>query len=646
MDFSLMSESLVARLRKLVPQAFEDGFCHDSPLMWRERFLQFCQYGNSILASAMERVEGLQSAHIMGLDDSESMETERGFDDGHAGTSRRPFRHCSLGPAVKEKVAAFLADLMLLCDAVAVRVVVHLPMQESRFFEGHPALKEADRLLKFTKCFFPMSTFGCCKQQLGQALQVCDLVLLRHRRSVDSLLAINLPRMLDAMAKDLVLQDLDECFMLQRCVANPYGNLRPRRVDFTLQDVDCYVTRSAGSTVVVPRPHCGCALLLWVGMGDSRAVAVMLLLLLAGQNAKMFLMSAAKRSLDQAFEGADDNKEKSKSAKKDDKKNKKEKKDTKGDKKKKKKGSSSDNENEDSSDSCESQSSQGLFSEIQAMFCLRQKDLARQSGQDKMDDLTTRQIAFVISGAGAGSYLAAADLQEIGGELEAVHSDRAQHAKKTKQKVEENQATAQAALASTLWRKRLAKSCFYGAALWDKFKDVLKKKWRKHDLEKVLEAEIEKLRKEATSDLQESLTKAKGKPPKAKDPKAPKIKAGKAAVKEEEEEGSPKAEDDEDDADEDDCASEKSEASGGGGVKEESAGEDQPEQEPDDDEEADSSDQDLFTGTFARGRNTTPSKQDAGTILDKLPAQLKKQAQSIEQKLLKSLPTDIPQQLD
>ena len=88
----------------------------------------------------------------------------------------------------------------------------------------------------------------------------------------------------------------------------------------------------------------------------------------------MFLMSAAKRSLDQAFEGqvvtglfscstgycclmhrqlllirnsgfptaaasgADDNKEKSKSAKKDDKKNKKEKKDTKGDKKKKKKG--------------------------------------------------------------------------------------------------------------------------------------------------------------------------------------------------------------------------------------------------------------------------------------------------------------------
>ena len=81
-------------------------------------------------------------------------------------------------------------------------------------------------------------------------------MLLRHRRSVDSLMAINLPRMLDAMAKDLVLQarwvhahtkqmpadialvqteDLDECFMLQRCVANPYGNLRPRRVDFTLQ---------------------------------------------------------------------------------------------------------------------------------------------------------------------------------------------------------------------------------------------------------------------------------------------------------------------------------------------------------------------------------------------------------------------------
>ena len=52
------------------------------------------------------------------------------------------------------------------------------------------------------------------------------------------------------------------------------------------------------------------------------------------------------------------------------------------------------------------------------MFCLRQKDLVRQNGQDRLDDLSTRQIAFVISGAGAGSYLAAADLQEIGGELE------------------------------------------------------------------------------------------------------------------------------------------------------------------------------------------------------------------------------------
>ncbi|CAE7741944.1 unnamed protein product [Symbiodinium sp. CCMP2456] len=638
MDFSAMSESLVARLRKLVPQAFEDGFCHDSPLMWRERFLQFCQYGNSILASAMERVEGLQTSHIMGLDDSESMETERGFDNGHAGTSRRPFRHCSLGQAVKEKVAAFLADLMLLCDAVAVRVVLHLPMQEARFFEGHPALQEADRRLKFTKCFFPMSTFGCCKQLLGQALQVCDLVLLRHRRSVDSLMAINLPRLLDAMARDLVLQDLDECFMLQRCAGNPYGDPRARRCDFRLEDVDCYVTRSTGSTIVVPRPHCGVLCLVCLAFLGW-------ILGLLSRRCRPQCWTLSERIALSDPESLNSNSMKSKSAKKDDKKNKKEKKDTKGDKKKKKKGSSSDEENdEDSSES--SQSSQGLFSEIQAMFCLRQKDLARQSGQDKMDDLTTRQIAFVISGAGAGSYLAAADLQEIGGELEAVHSDRAQHVKKTKQKVEENQATAQAALASTLWRKRLAKSCFYGAALLDKFKDVLKKKWRKQELENLLEAEIEKLRKEATSDLQESLTKAKG-----KDPKPPKIKASKAAVKEEavkeeEEEGSPKGEDDDED-DEDDCASQKSEASGGAKVKEESADEDQPEQEPaEEEEEADSSDQDLFAGTFARSRNMPPSKQDAGTKFDQLSPQLKKQAQSIEQSVLKSLPKDIPQQLD
>ena len=79
-------------------------------------------------------------------------------------------------------------------------------------------------------------------------------------------------------------------------------------------------------------------------------------------------------------------------------------------------GSSSEKESE--SDSCESVSSHGFFSEIQAMFCLRQKDLLRQNGQDRLDDLSTRQIAFVVSGAGAGSYLGAADLQEIGGELE------------------------------------------------------------------------------------------------------------------------------------------------------------------------------------------------------------------------------------
>ena len=78
-------------------------------------------------------------------------------------------------------------------------------------------------------------------------------------------------------------------------------------------------------------------------------------------------------------------------------------------------GSSSDKED---SDTDASVSSHGFFAEIQAMFCLRQKDLIRQNGQDRLDDLTTRQIAFAVSGAGAGSFLPAADLQEIGGELE------------------------------------------------------------------------------------------------------------------------------------------------------------------------------------------------------------------------------------
>ncbi|CAE7586082.1 unnamed protein product [Symbiodinium sp. CCMP2592] len=348
---------------------------------------------------------------------------------------------------------------------------------------------------------------------------------------------------------------------------------------------------------------------------------------LMGMNISGWLEDLAKDLLLQASADPAD-KEKTKSAKKDDKKGKKEKKEKKEsraerEKKKKKRGSSSD-EKESDSDSCESQSSHGFFSEIQAMFCLRQKDLMRQNGQDRLDDLSTRQIAFVVSGAGAGSYLGAADLQEIGGELEAVHSDRAQHAKKTKQKLEENQATAQAALASTLWRKRLAK-----------------KDWKKHHLEATLEAEVEKYRKEEPA-------------------KAPKTKAktptGNRKEEQEEESDDPPGEDDEPNGDDDEEDDE--------GFKEEgwpASGDDGDDDDDDDDdggrgkgkpakgkepgeEEGESSDGDLFEGKYGRSKVDTPQAktQTAETLLQKLSPQIQKQAQSIEQSVLKSLPQDIP----
>ncbi|CAE7620150.1 unnamed protein product, partial [Symbiodinium necroappetens] len=356
-------------------------------------------------------------------------------------------------------------------------------------------------------------------------------------------------------------------------------------------------------------------------------------------------------------------KDKAKSAKKDDKKGKKDKKDGKAEREKKKKGSSS--EKESDSESCGSQSSQGFFSEVQAMFCLRQKDLQRQNGQDRLDDLSTRQIAFVVSGAGAGRCLAAADLQEIGGDLEAVHSDRAQHAKKTKQKQEENQATAQAALASTLWRKRLAalvQTCT-GRGLGNvtivqcvTLVDVAKKKkWKRQDLENTLEAEVEKYRNDATKDLQSSLKSSKKPGSTAKE--EPKRRAPKAAVKQEEEsdgagpndddksekegdddaekfreDGWPEASGDEDDDDDDDD-----------GPKTGKPGHDEEKDDPGEE----SSDSDLFRGPFGRSNRGKPQSsgqqnQKEETLFQKLNPQLQKQAQSIDKHLLDSLPQDIP----
>ncbi|CAE7453359.1 unnamed protein product, partial [Symbiodinium microadriaticum] len=117
--------------------------------MRRERFLYCFQYGHSLLSTALER-EGVQSAFAEGIDDTESIETVRGQDLCLTMCSRilpggllylMLSRHCYASQGVKEQVAGFLGNLVLLADMIAVRCVVHLPMQESRFFEMHPALE-------------------------------------------------------------------------------------------------------------------------------------------------------------------------------------------------------------------------------------------------------------------------------------------------------------------------------------------------------------------------------------------------------------------------------------------------------------------------------------------------------------------------
>ena len=138
------------------------------------------------------------------------------------------------------------------------------------------------------------------------------------------------------------------------------------------------------------------------------------------------------------------------------------------------------------------------------------------------------------------------------------------------------------------------------------------------------------------------------------DPNAKK-KAATGHVKEEADSDVPKGEGEDEDDDDD------GEKSQGGKAKEESAGED----DDDDDENAspnpntdgamqgagngNSSDDDLFGGKFARQRNR-PEKSKPGaaaeTPFERLAPQLQKQAQNIEQSVLKSLPQDMTQQLN
>ena len=75
--------------------------------------------------------------------------------------------------------------------------------------------------------------------------------------------------------------------------------------------------------------------------------------------------------------------------------------------------SSSSNGNVQDSDS---ESLDEILNEAQALLGLRAKDLNRSASLAKMEDLTARQLAYVM--CGSCSVFTAADLYDLGGEME------------------------------------------------------------------------------------------------------------------------------------------------------------------------------------------------------------------------------------
>ena len=57
-----------------------------------------------------------------------------------------------------------------------------------------------------------------------------------------------------------------------------------------------------------------------------------------------------------------------------------------------------------------------MLAEAASLFGLRQKDLLRGAATTRLDDLSARQLAYVVSGC--TSALPAADVLDLGGQLE------------------------------------------------------------------------------------------------------------------------------------------------------------------------------------------------------------------------------------
>ncbi|CAE7608505.1 unnamed protein product [Symbiodinium microadriaticum] len=259
--------------------------------------------------------------------------------------------------------------------------------------------------------------------------EVVEVVLLRHRRSMDQLISLDMSRVLDRITQDLIEQDIDFRFL---STGNGETLFKSRRVDMKFQDSDFFVTRPIGGTPVAP--CCGTyddcndkcrGKLGEIGIFECQMplcwVQIDTICTLIGEHSSddvrrggsfAFVMSTARKSLESVFSGAAG----SGTDKNDKKKKKKDRK--KKDAKKRKKGKKCSSSSQSSTTSPEqpSTSASELHMEDAAgLFGLTKKHLARPADAVYLDDLSTRQLAYTVSLV--SNSMVASDTFEIGGEL-------------------------------------------------------------------------------------------------------------------------------------------------------------------------------------------------------------------------------------
>ncbi|CAE7907140.1 unnamed protein product, partial [Symbiodinium necroappetens] len=212
------------------------------------------EFGNTLVATAMDR-EGVPAVGVDGIADSESLLTRVGQD--------LPFQ--SGQSASEEEVKeAFLPLVAKLCAEIKVRLVIQIKLEYAAWMES----EEASTELRYTKAVFPMSAFGsrsrksepwhmmmlwgsdqlliCGMKHIATRLlwfkrvanrqvvgfptrpsfeEVVDVLMLRHKRTVQSLMALHMVRALDGIARELVKQDLDGCYIVARRIPEFYCSI-------------------------------------------------------------------------------------------------------------------------------------------------------------------------------------------------------------------------------------------------------------------------------------------------------------------------------------------------------------------------------------------------------------------------------------